>query len=54
MKTAIMLFGFEGVAFAVRLESVRPAAKAGLWFEPNGGHVKGRTVFARRTCRGHI
>ena len=49
MKTAILLFGFAGMAFAARLEPVRPSASAGLWFEPNAGQVKGRTEFVGRT-----
>ncbi len=49
MKTAILLVGFAGIAFAARLEPVRPTAGGGLWFEPNAGQVKGRTEFVGRT-----
>ena len=62
MKTAILIFGFAGMAFAAQLEPVRPTASAGLmgsqllpqWFEPNAGQVKGRTEFVGRTRGAYL
>src|SRR5258708_10666467 len=54
MKTVSAFLAFAALASAARLGPVRPKARAGLWFEPNAGQVKGRTEFVGRTRGAYL